>query len=235
MNLKKLILVALSLCFIFTSAFAVEREKQGKARSVEKTTDVGGEVDFYLEYNPLKNLTLFVGEEFYLNGTGNPDAPIVDMSYTSIGLNYKPHPRIALLGAYEFQYLYGGEMRHRLKLMVTPNVEINDYLTLSIRERFQMTCSMQDLSYNWLLRSRLRLDGAIPNTPLYPYAYIEMYSPLQKNPTSYVDTFAYGVGLDWVVDDNNILGIYYEFSHSIDSYYHLLGLAYVLQFQSYEK
>ena len=94
---------------------------------------------------------------------------------------------------------------------------------------------MQDLSYNWLLRSRLRLDGAIPNSPLYLYAYIEMYSPLQKNPTSYVDTFAYGAGLDWVVDDNNILGIYYEFSHSIDSYYHLLGLAYVLQFQSYEK
>ena len=226
---KRIVLFLLVFCFSFVSIFADE------ASSVEKSTTVGGEVDFYLEYNPLKNLTLFLGEEFYLNGTGNPEAPIVDMSYTSIGLNYKPHPRIALLGAYEFQYLYGGEMRHRLKLMVTPNVKINDYLTASIRERFQMTYSMENMSYDWLLRSRLRLDGSIPNTPLYPYAYIEMYSPLQKNPTSYVDTFAYGVGLDWVVDDNNILGIYYEFSHSIDSYYHLLGLAYVLQFQSYEK
>ena len=235
MNFKRLALFALALAVSLVSAFAVENVRPNKARSIEKTHDVMGEVDFYLEYNPLKNLTLFVGEEFYLNATGIPEAPIVDMSYTSIGLNYKPHPRIALLGAYEFQYLYGGEMRHRLKLMVTPNVKINDYLTVSIRERFQMTYSMQDLSYNWLLRSRLRLDGAIPNTPLYPYAYIEMYSPLVKNPTTYVDTFAYGVGLDWIVDDNNILGIYYEFSHSIDSYYHLLGLAYVLQFQSYEK
>lgn len=235
MNFKKLVLVSLALCFSLVSAFAVENVRQNKARSIEKTHEVMGEVDFYLEYNPLKNLTLFVGEEFYLNATGIPEAPIVDMSYTSIGLNYKPHPRIALLGAYEFQYLYGGEMRHRLKLMVTPNLEINDYLTVSIRERFQMTYSMTSMSYNYLLRSRLRLDGAIPNTPLYPYAYIEMYSPLQKNPTTYVDTFAYGVGLDWVVDDNNILGFYYEFSHSIDAYYHLLGVAYVLQFQSYEK
>ena len=235
MNFKRLALFALALAVSLVSAFAVENVRPNKARSIEKTHDVMGEVDFYLEYNPLKNLTLFVGEEFYLNATGIPEAPIVDMSYTSIGLNYKPHPRIALLGAYEFQYLYGGEMRHRLKLMVTPNVKINDYLTVSIRERFQMTYSMQDLSYNWLLRSRLRLDGAIPNTPLYPYAYIEMYSPLVKNPTTYVDTFAYGVGLDWVVDKNNILGFYYEFSHSIDAYYHLLGLAYVLQFQSYEK
>lgn len=94
---------------------------------------------------------------------------------------------------------------------------------------------MQNMSYDWLLRSRLRLDGSIPNTPLYAYVYVEMHSPLVKNPTTYVETFAYGAGLDWVVDDNNILGIYYEFSHSIDSYYHLLGVAYVLQFQSYEK
>ena len=235
MNFKRLALFALALAVSLVSAFAVENVRPNKARSIEKTHDVMGEVDFYLEYNPLKNLTLFVGEEFYLNATGIPEAPIVDMSYTSIGLNYKPHPRIALLGAYEFQYLYGGEMRHRLKLMVTPNVKINDYLTVSIRERFQMTYSMTSMSYNYLLRSRLRLDGEIPNTPLYPYAYIEMYSPLVKNPTTYVDTFAYGVGLDWIVDDNNILGIYYEFSHSIDAYYHLLGVAYVLQFQSYEK
>lgn len=235
MNFKRLALFALALAVSLVSAFAVENVRPNKARSIEKTHDVMGEVDFYLEYNPLKNITLFVGEEFYLNATGIPEAPIVDMSYTSIGLNYKPHPRIALLGAYEFQYLYGGEMRHRLKLMVTPNVKINDYLTVSVRERFQMTYSMTSMSYNYLLRSRLRLDGEIPNTPLYPYAYIEMYSPLVKNPTTYVDTFAYGVGLDWVVDKNNILGFYYEFSHSIDAYYHLLGVAYVLQFQSYEK
>ena len=235
MNFKKLVLVTLAFCFSVVSAFAVELERSYKARSVEKPNEIMGEVDVYVEYSPLKNLTLFLGEEFYLNGTGIPGASIVDMSYTSVGLNYKPHPRIALLGAYEFQYLYGNEYRHRLKLMVTPNIAINDYLTVSIRERFQMTYSMQSMSYNWLLRSRLRLDGAIPNTPLYPYAYIEMYSPLVKDPSVYVDTFAYGVGLDWVVDKNNILGFYYEFSHNIDAYYHLLGIAYVLQFQSYEK
>ena len=148
MNFKRLALFALALAVSLVSAFAVELERSYKARSVEKPQELIGEVDFYIEYSPLKNLTLFVGEEFYLNGTGIPEAPLVDMSYTSIGLNYKPHPRIALLGAYEFQYLYGGEMRHRLKLMVTPNVKINDYLTVSVRERFQMTYSMTSMSYN---------------------------------------------------------------------------------------
>jgi hypothetical protein len=42
--------------------------------------------------------------------------------------------------------------------------------------------------------------------------------------------FGYGGGLDWMVDEHNILGIFYEFSHSIDSYYHLFGVAYVLGF-----
>ena len=50
MNFKKLVLVTLALCFSLVSVFAVETEKQSKARTAEKTTDVGGEVDFYLEY-----------------------------------------------------------------------------------------------------------------------------------------------------------------------------------------
>lgn len=227
---KRIALWALALSFSCISVFASD-----SVSDIEKEHNVFGEVDFYFEYSPLKNLTLFLGEEFYLNGTGNPEAPIVDMSYTSLCLNYKPHARVSLIGAYEFQYLYENEIRHRLKLMVTPNLKINDYLTISLRERLHMTYSAADMSYDWLLRSRLRLDGAIPNTPLYAYAYVEMYSPLQKNPTTYVESIAYGAGLDWVVDDNNILGFYYEFSHSIDAYYHLLGVAYVLQFQSYEK
>lgn len=232
MNLSNFKRIALFVLAIFS---CVSLWAETEAPEVEKSQNMGTEVDFYLEYNPLKNLTLFVGEEFYLNNLILPEEELFDATYTSVGVNYKPHPRIALLGAYEFQYLNGGDIRHRMKLMVTPNVKINDYLTASIRERFQMTYSMQNMSYDWLLRSRLRLDGSIPNTPLYAYVYVEMHSPLVKNPTTYVETFAYGAGLDWVVDDNNILGIYYEFSHSIDSYYHLLGVAYVLQFQSYEK
>ena len=67
MNFKRLALFALALAVSLVSAFAVENVRPNKARSIEKTHDVMGEVDFYLEYNPLKNLTLFVGEEFYLN------------------------------------------------------------------------------------------------------------------------------------------------------------------------
>lgn len=225
LNFKRIALWVLALSFSCVSAFASE---------TEKTTNMGGEVDVYLEYLPVKNVTLFLGEEFYLNNFIVPEAPLFDATYTSVGVNYKPHPRIGLLGAYEFQYLNGGDIRHRLKLMVTPNIEFNG-LTLSLRERFQMTYNATDMSYSWLLRTRVRLDAFIPNTPLYPYVYVEMHNPLEANPASWYDCFGYGAGLDWVVDENNILGIYYEFSHSIDSYYHLLGVAYVLQFKNKEK
>jgi hypothetical protein len=57
-----------------------------------------------------------------------------------------------------------------------------------------------------------------------------MHNPLEANPACWYDMFGYGGGLDWMVDEHNILGIFYEFSHSIDSYYHLFGVAYVLGF-----
>lgn len=230
--MKKITLLLFSLFVSSVCLFAAEdqhHQAAPKARGIEteKPTNMGSEVDVYVEYDVVKNVTLFLGEEFYLSNFLTPNAPLFDASYTSVGVNYKPHPRVSLLGAYEFQYLAGNEMRHRLKLMVTPNVKFGDF-TLSLRERFQMTYSMADQSYDWLLRSRLRLDYAIPSTPLATYIYAEMYNPLEANPACWYDMFGYGAGLDWTIDDNNILGIYYEFSHSIDSYYHLVGVAYVL-------
>lgn len=200
-----------------------------KVRSIDatKSQEVGSETDVYVEYSPIKEVTLFLGEEFYLSNFLTPTNGLFDASYTSVGINYTPHKNITFTGAYEFQYLSGDEIRHRLKLMVIPKVFIGDF-TLSLRERFQMTYSMSDESIGWMLRSRLKLDYAIPSKPLYPYIYVEMYNPLEANPPCWYDMFGYGVGLDWAIDDHNILGIYYQFSHSINSYYHLIGVAYVL-------
>lgn len=214
------------------SVFAAEdhhHATEPKSRNIEadKPTNMGSEIDVYVEYSPVKNVTLFLGEEFYLSNFLTPGASLFDASYTSLGVNYKPHPRIGLLAAYEFQYLSGAELRHRVKLMITPNIALGDF-TLSLRERFQMTYSMTDQSVDWLLRTRLRLDYVIPSTPLGTYVYAEMHNPLEANPASWYDMFGYGVGLDWVIDKYNILGIFYEFSHTPSSYYHLIGAAYVI-------
>lgn len=222
----------LLFCCLFVTVQATEnlrRPQKNRGVQNEMPHEMGAEVDVYFEYDPIKPLTLFIGEEFYLSNFLTPGAPLFDASYTSVGLNYKPHPRISLLGAYEFQYLSNDNLRHRLKLMITPNIELGDFY-LSLRERFQMTYSMADQSYDWLLRTRLRVDYDIPSNPLSVYIYAEMHNPLEANPACWYDMFGYGGGLDWMVDEHNILGIFYEFSHSIDSYYHLFGVAYVLGF-----
>ncbi|MBR2617756.1 MAG: DUF2490 domain-containing protein [Paludibacteraceae bacterium] len=235
----KLKLVLLAICCLTAgSVFATDNHRiPTKSRTITNQipSEMGTELDMYIEYAPIDQLTLFVGEEFYFSNFLTPDAEKFDASYTSIGLNYAPHKNISFTAAYEFQYLAGNEYRHRVKLMIIPKVQMGDF-TLSLRERFHMTYSMTDQTPEWLLRSRLKLDYSIPQKPLTPYVYVEMYNPLQSNPPCWYDMVGYGVGLDWMVDEHNILGFFYEFSHSsngaqsIASYYHLLGVVFVLGF-----
>lgn len=216
--MKKKITLLLFLCMSLIGV---------SARDVERSHEMGTETDVYIEYLPHDKVTLFLGEEFYLSNFLTPNSNIFDASYTSIGANYTPHKNITLTAAYEFQYFNGGEICHRVKLMAIPKVFFGDF-TLSLRERLHMTYSMETQDIAWQLRSRLKLDYAIPNTPLVPNVYVELYNPLQKNPESWYSSVSYAVGLDWIITDNHILGIYYDFSHSPDSFYHLLGVAYVL-------
>lgn len=229
--MRKFYFILLLACLFLPVQATENLRHPQKARNVqkEKPHEMGSEIDVYFEYGPIKPLTLFLGEEFYLSNFLTPNAPLFDASYTSVGLNYKPHPRVSLIAAYEFQYLYNDNIRHRLKLMITPNLQLGDFY-LSLRERFHMTYSMADQSYSWLLRSRLRVDYNIPSNPLSVYLYAEMHNPLEANPVCWYDMIGYGTGLDWLIDDHNVLGFFYEFSHSVDSYYHLLGVAYVLGF-----
>lgn len=95
--------------------------------------------------------------------------------------------------------------------------------------------------------SNLEVAYAIPNTPLSTYIYTEMTNPLgsitepvavtepvevpaQNTPSPWYDEFCHGVGLDWSIDEINTLGIYYEFSHTVDSYSHLIGIGYTASF-----
>lgn len=216
--MKKKITLILFLCMSLIGV---------SARDVERSHEMGTETDVYIEYSPHDKVTLFLGEEFYLSNFLTPNSNIIDASYTSIGANYTPHKNITLTAAYEFQYFNGGEICHRVKLMAIPKVFFGDF-TLSLRERLHMTYSMETQDIAWQLRSRLKLDYSIPNTPLVPNVYVELYNPLQKNPESWYSSMSYAVGLDWIITDNHILGIYYDFSHSPDSFYHLLGVAYTL-------
>lgn len=197
------------------------------AENPHKSTNMGSEVDVYIEYSPIQEITLFVGEELSLSNFLIPNSNLFDYSLTSIGVTYTPHRNISLTAAYDFQYAFGNEITHTAKLMITPEVSFGDF-TLSLCERFEMNYSMSEQTPAWLLRSKLQLDYSIPETPLTPYLYIEMYNPLEANPPHWYETLAYGAGLDWDISEHHTIGIYYEFSHSIDSYYHLLGVAYTL-------
>lgn len=211
------------------------------ASNPSKETNMGGELDVYVTYTPAEEVTLFLGEELTFANFLTPENGLFDACNTVIGAAYTPHPNIALEAAYEFLYANATCMEHVLKLSAMPQVSLGDF-SLSLQETGQMTYTVPENAYLWHLVSKLTLAYAIPNTPLTPYAYVEMTNPLcsgpstssgtefNKTPTSWYDEICYRAGLDWAVNEHNTLGLYYEFSHTPNSYFHLIGIGYTLSF-----
>lgn len=208
--------------------------------SGEKETNLGGQIDLYVEYSPIEEVTISLGEEVSFTNFLATENGVFDATNTVLGVTYTPHPNIAIEAGYEFLYSNAEIMEHCVKLSAIPQVELGDF-SLSLQETAQMTYSMFEKSYNWQIVSNLEFAYAIPNTPLSAYIYTEMTNPLgtstgsvtepaQNTPSPWYDEFCHGVGLDWSIDDINTLGIYYEFSHTVDSYSHLIGIGYTASF-----
>ena len=214
--------------------------------SGEKETNLGGQIDLYVEYSPIEEVTISLGEEVSFTNFLATENGVFDATNTVFGVTYTPHPNIAIEAGYEFLYSNAEVMEHCVKLSAIPQVELGDF-SLSLQETAQMTYSMFDKSYNWQIVSNLEVAYAIPNTPLSAYIYTEMTNPLgsvtepvavtepvdvpgKEQNTPWYDEFCHRVGLDWSIDEINTLGIYYEFSHTVDSYSHLIGIGYTASF-----
>ena len=214
--------------------------------SGEKETNLGGQIDVYAEYSPIEEVTISLGEEVSFTNFLATENGVFDATNTVLGVTYTPHPNIAIEAGYEFLYSNAEVMEHCVKLSAIPQVELGDF-SLSLQETAQMTYSMFEKSYNWQIVSNLEVAYTIPNTPLSAYIYTEMTNPLgsitepvavtelvevpgKEQNTSWYDEFCHRVGLDWSIDEINTLGIYYEFSHTVDSYSHLIGIGYTASF-----
>ena len=208
--------------------------------SGEKETNLGGQIDVYAEYSPIEEVTLSLGEEISFANFLAPENGLFDACKTVFAATYTPHPNIALEAGYEFLYSNAEVMEHCAKLSAIPQVEFGDF-ALSLQETAQMTYATADKSYSWQLVSKLELAYTIPVAPLSAYIYAEMTNPLQhpvtepveaenNQPSSWYDEICYRAGLDWSIDEINTLGIYYEFSHTVDSYSHLIGIGYTASF-----
>ena len=208
--------------------------------SGEKETNLGGQIDVYAEYSPIEEVTLSLGEEISFANFLAPENGLFDACNTVFAATYTPHPNIALEAGYEFLYSNAEVMEHCAKLSAIPQVKFGDF-ALSLQETAQMTYATADKSYSWQLVSKLELAYTIPVAPLSAYIYAEMTNPLQhpvaepveaenNQPSSWYDEICYRAGLDWSIDEINTLGIYYEFSHTVDSYSHLIGIGYTASF-----
>ena len=220
--------------------------------SGDKETNFGGQIDVYAEYSPIEEVTISLGEEVSFTNFLATENGVFDATNTVLGVTYTPHPNITIEAGYEFLYSNAEIMEHCVKLSAIPQVELGDF-SLSLQETAQMTYSMFEKSYNWQIVSNLEVAYAIPNTPLSAYIYTEMTNllgtlfpsviststgsgtstssvtePVQNTP--WYDEFCHRAGLDWSIDEINTLGIYYEFSHTIDSYSHLIGIGYTASF-----
>ena len=151
-----------------------------------KETNMGGEVDVYVTYTPAEEVTLFLGEELTFANFLTPENGLFDACNTVIGAAYTPHPNIALEAAYEFLYANATCMEHVLKLSAMPQVSLGDF-SISLQETGQMTYAVPENAYLWHLVSKLTLAYAIPETPLSPYAYVEITNPLASSVTEPVE------------------------------------------------
>lgn len=217
--MERKVLFTLLFITLFTQAWA----------NHPKETNMGSEIDIYANYSPINEITLFLGEEITLANFLTPQNGIFDACNTVVGINYTPHKNIQLEAAYEFLYANASQMEHVLKLAAVPTISFGDF-ELYLKETAQMTHATAEASTSWQWVSELNLSYAIPSTPLSAYAYIEMTNPLEASPASWYDELCYRAGLDWEVNQHNTLGLYYEFSHTPDTYFHLIGIGYTLSF-----
>lgn len=194
-----------------------------------KSTNMGGEIDIYFEYSPIESITLSLGEEVSFANFLTPQEGVFDATNTTFGITCTPHANIAMEAGYEFLYAHQNHMEHVVTLAAIPTVGFGDF-ELYLKETAQMTHAVgaDECSTSWQWVSELNLSYAIPQTLLSPYVYIEMTNPLEPAPISWYDEFCYGIGLDWEVSKHNTLGIYYEFSHTPDALFHLIGIGYTL-------
>ncbi len=206
----------------------------------EKETNFGGQIDIYAEYSPIEEVTISLGEEVSFTNFLIPENGLFDACNTVFGISYTPHKNISVEATYEFLYSNAKTMEHTVSISAVPQVSFGDF-TISLTETGQMTYAMFDKTYTWQLVSNLNIEYAIPTVPITTYVYAEMTNPLNSGTStssvtateassSWYDEFCYGVGLDWSINDHNTLGIYYEFSHTVDSYSHLIGIGYTIGF-----
>ena len=163
--------------------------------SGEKETNLGGQIDLYVEYSPIEEVTISLGEEVSFTNFLATENGVFDATNTVLGVTYTPHPNIAIEAGYEFLYSNAEVMEHCVKLSAIPQVELGDF-SLSLQETAQMTYSMFEKSYNWQIVSNLEVAYAIPNTPLSTYIYTEMTNPLGSitEPVATIETDARIIG-----------------------------------------
>lgn len=153
-------------------------------------------------------------------------------------------------GSYNKRADYWGN-RHRFNVSLTASKKLGNF-TLSLRERWQYTYRPEytvDERYDYdkqdydgkektyhgkgknVLRSRLKLDYAIPQSNLSPYASVEAYNAWS------VQKMRYTLGIDWKINKQNSLGVYYRYQKpygsddfDTDRNMHILGVGYSLKF-----
>ena len=228
--------------------------------SGEKETNLGGQIDVYAEYSPIEEVTISLGEEVSFTNFLATENGVFDATNTVLGVTYTPHPNIAIEAGYEFLYSNAEVMEHCVKLSAIPQVELGDFslslqetaqMTYSMFEKsynWQIVSNLE-VAYaipNTPLSAYIYTEMTNPLgsvTELVagtePVAVTEPVDvlmtegnnvPGKEQNTPWYDEFCHGVGLDWSIDEINTLGIYYEFSHTVDSYSHLIGIGYTASF-----
>ena len=155
-------------------------------------------------------------------------------SYTTLTFGYAPIKYFKMDAGYTLKLLgqkgyddYNEFLRHRVFFGVTGSVKAGP-VKFSLRERAM--CEMRTDSvnpleknqYNWMLRSKLRMDFTVSGKPVKPYLWVEVVNTLnapeyqQKDGHQYIRRVRTAAGVEWRINKHNSLNFYYHFNYGYD-------------------
>lgn len=263
----KLVICLCSLLIVpCSSVLAWEYASEEKTKEQSVQLRVGA--DFTKKWNNGLRLGISEDVHFDMYNTNPSEYAFTDFgmafnkSYTTLTFGYAPVQYFKIDAGYTLKLLgtkgysdYNEFLRHRPFFGITGSVKAGP-VKFSLRERAMCEIRTDSVNlleknlYNWMLRSKFRMDFTVPGKPVKPYLWAEVVNTLnapeyqQKNGHQYIRRVRTAAGVDWRINKHNSLNFYYRFNYGYDrdinvtkksqkielteeySYQHAIGIAY---------
>lgn len=221
-----LILLILATFLVPASMMPVIAQEVPEVETIEKTVpaDVRGRVDVDFDIPITDRLSFTVNNELRFRN----NLSRIDRNYLLGSLGYEVCDYFSVSAGYIFMsFLTQGqvwydahwEYRHRVFSDLKGQIEYGNWkFSLTERPLVNIRAWGPDPDvlpkYEWIIRSKFKVDYEIPHTDLSPYFFTELSNTLNTGTYgggAFIDRTRFSLGLKWDATDNFGMELYYYF------------------------